>query len=192
MFGTSYQIDAIKVVGLFGGYEGFNYTDATLAQLSGTGLTIGSFVAGTFNEKLKLDARAYTTFLNYTILNGATSGAFTAQRVALTTTAGYELGFGPLSVAPFMRGSALFEWQSAYTDSVATVHTAQYLAQGILAPGVKLSRMIGMSNGSTLTPFISAEANFIFGNTILPGFNGTQGIAGQIYCWCKLAERLWH
>jgi hypothetical protein len=180
LFGSSYRIGQSTAVGLFGGYETFNYTDATPSQLSGNGLTLGGFAAGMLAERLKLDARVYTTFMNYNIATGATTGAFGAQRLGTTVTASYELGNGPVSFAPFVRGSGLFEWQNAYTNSAATAVPAQNLAQGTVSPGIRISRAMPMSNGATFTPYLTGEGDYVFGNTNLAGFTGTTGLSGKV------------
>ena len=180
LFGTSYRLSDHSTLGLFGGYEGFNYTDAAPAQFSGNGYTIGGFAAGSFSERLKLDARAYTTFLNYNIVSGGANGSTTATRFGSSVTASYDLLQGPTTLTSFLRGSGLFEWQSAYTDSLAAVHAAQNLSQGSLAPGLKLSHHAVLGNGDSFTPYAAAEANWIFGNTTLAGFSGTQGISGKV------------
>jgi len=186
VFGLSRRMGEHASLGLFGGYEGFSYTDATSSNLSGNGLSIGAFAAGTFRERLKLDARAYTTFMNYNIATGATTGAFAAQRFGTSVTASYELGSGPVSFAPFVRGSGLFEWQNAYTNSAATAVAAQNLAQGQIAHGIRLSRAMAMSNGSNFTPYLAGEADYIFGNTTLAGFTGTTGFSGKVSAGANL------
>jgi len=186
LFGLSRRLGEQATIGLFGGYEGFNYTDGTPASLGGNGETLGGFVAGTFNQRLKLDARVYTTFMSYSINTGAATGNFGAQRLGTTATASYELGTGPVSFAPFVRGSGLFEWQNAYTNSAATAVAAQSLSQGTLAPGLRLSRTTALANGSTLTPYLAGEADYVLGATTLAGFNGTTGLSGKVSAGAKL------
>ncbi len=180
LFGASYRLNDHSTLGLFGGYEGFDYNDDASAELSGNGLTVGSYAAGTFGPRLKLDARSYTTFMNYDIAIGGVTGDFTAQRLGTSLTASYELGNGATSFTPFVRGTGLMEWQSAYTDSAATAHAAESLAQGIIAPGFRLSHTIALSNGARFTPFIAGEADIIFGSTTLAGFDGTTGLSGKV------------
>jgi len=179
LFGISRRFEDNKAFGLFGGYENFNYVDTSPAQLSGSGGTVGGFVAGELTSRLHLDARVYGTLLNYNIVTGGNTGSFSAQRFAGSVLAAYELGNDPVSFKPYVRGTALVEQQAAYTDSAATAHAAQTLSLGVIAPGVKLSHGIALANGSTLTPYISGEANYALGNNVLAGFSDTQGLSGK-------------
>jgi len=154
LFGSSYRINDAATLGLFGGFETFNYTNASPAQFSGNGYSLGGFAAGNLN-RLKLDARAYTTFLNCNIVSGGASGSTTATRFSTSLTASYDLLNGPTKITPFVRGSGLFEWQAAYTDSTATAHAAQSLSQGTLAPGLKIAHASTLENGTSLTPYIA-------------------------------------
>lgn len=181
LFGLSRGTGEASALGLFGGYESFNYTDSALSSLSGTGLSFGGFASGTFDERLRLDARAYTSFMNYSVANpGGFNGAFTAQRLGTSVNASYEFGNGATSIAPFLRGSSLLEWQAAYTDTGAILHPAQTLAQVILAPGLKFAQRLDFGEGSSLTPYIAGEADIILGNANLPGFTGAQGVSGKL------------
>ena len=180
VFGTSYRFGNNSTLGLFGGYEVFDYTDAAPAQLDGNGLSVGGYVAGTFADRLKLDARAYTTLMNYNIDLAGTTGEYAAQRLGTSLTASYELGSGATSFTPFVRGTGLFEWQDAYTDSLAATHPEQYLAQGIISPGMRISHVVQIPNGSTFTPYLAGEGDFTFGNTTLAGFSGSTGFSGKV------------
>ena len=179
IFGFSHRLGERSTFGLFGGYESFRYIDATPSTLSGNGETVGGFVAGQFN-RLSLNAKAYTTFLGYNIVNGATTGTFTAQRFGTTVTAAYELASGATSFAPFIRGTGLLENQTAYTDSGGTAVAAANLSEGILAGGLRLSHTVAMSPGGNFTPFISVEGDYIAGNQILAGYSGTTGLSAKL------------
>ena len=180
LFGVSRRFGDNKAFGLFGGYEGFNYTDASNANFGGDGGTFGGFVAGQINPRLLLDARAYGTLLNYNIASSGATGSTSAQRLSGSVTGSYELGNGPLSFKPFVRGTGLIEWQNAYTDSAAAAHAGQTLSEGTISPGVKISRSISNANGASFTPYISGEADYVFGNTLLAGFSDVQGISGKV------------
>ena len=180
LFGVSRRFGDSKAFGLFAGYEGFNYTDATNANFGGDGGTFGGFVAGQINPRLLLDARAYGTLLNYNVTSSGATGSTSAQRLSGSVTGSYELGNGPLSLKPFVRGTGLIEWQNAYTDSAAAAHAGQTLSEGTISPGVKISRIFSNANGTSLTPYISGEADYVFGYTLLAGFSDVQGISGKV------------
>ena len=178
IFGVSHRMGATGSFGLFGDYESFSYSDATPSTLSGNGETVGAFAAGSFN-RLKLDAKAYTTFMSYNILTGGNTGAFGAQRYAGTGTASYEVASGATSFAPFIRGTGLLENQAAYTDSGGIAVAAANLSEGVLASGIRLAHTAAM-NGGNLTPYVAVEGDYIFGNQILAGYTASTGLSGKV------------
>ena len=179
LFGVSRRFGDAQAIGLFGGYESFSYTDAAPAQLSGSGGTFGAFLAGQITPRLTLDARGYGTLLNYNITQNGGTGSTSGQRFAGTVSASYELGNGPVSLKPFVRGTVLTETDAAYTDSLGNARAAQSFTQGIIAHGGKLSRSMALSNGATFTPYISGEGSYAFGNSVLAGFSSTSGFSGK-------------
>jgi len=179
LFGFSYRLGETSAAGLFGGYETFDYTDATPSRFTGHGGTLGVYVAGNF-EELKLDARAYGTLLNYDLSTAGAFGSTNAQRLGTTVTASYDLNAGALAFTPFVRGSGLFEWQSAYIDSVGGVHAAQGISEGVIAPGLRITHHGTLADGTTFKPYLAGEADIAFGNGILAGFNDAQGLSGKV------------
>ena len=79
--GVTRKVTPDFLVGIFGGYETFDYTSRTLnGTLKGDGWTIGGYLGWRFFPGLRFDASLARSGISYDGVSGIAAGNFSGQR----------------------------------------------------------------------------------------------------------------
>ena len=138
--GITRRIGSNLLVGAFGGYESFTYDETNLdGHLRGSGWTAGGYVGWRFLPGIRFDAGFAQSLLDYSAAAGTASGSFPGSRSLVTTglTGTYRLT-PSLEFEPSARVYALWEKESAYTDSLGTAQAENDFSSGRASLGAKL------------------------------------------------------
>ncbi len=127
------------LIGVFGGYETFDYTmDSIGGKVTGDGGTIGGYAAARIGNAWRADAMVGWSAINYAGATGIASGATDGSRwlAAGGFTGSYR--FGSATFEPSARVTALWEHDAAWTDNQAITQAAGDFSVGRLSFGGKV------------------------------------------------------
>jgi hypothetical protein len=138
--GVTRRIGPDFLVGAFGGYESFTYDETSLdARLRGSGWTAGGYLGWRFLPGIRFDAGFAQSLLDYNAAAGTAAGSFPGSRSLVTTGLTGTYWFSrALEFEPSARVYALWEKESAYTDSLGTAQAANDFSSGRASVGAKL------------------------------------------------------
>jgi hypothetical protein len=150
------------LVGVFGGYEYFKYNVAALAgEMKGTGGTIGSYLGWRMSSTVRFDAALGYTRMAYSATSGTASGSFNGDRLVASTGVTGNYGLGIYKIEPSASIYALWEKQSAWTDSLGTAQADRTFSAGRTSLGSKLIRQFEYG-ASTLAPYAGFYGDYRF------------------------------
>lgn len=138
--GLSYKLKPNVVVGLFGGYENFSYEFTSVTdRLKGDGGTIGAYAGWQIAPTLRWKGILGWSGLGYDAATGGADGRFGGSRLLLSTGLTGRYDFGGYIIEPSADIFAIWERQSAYTDSLGAQRDARSFSSGRIALGGKAS-----------------------------------------------------
>ncbi len=161
--GVSRKFTPNFLIGVLGGYETFDYrSDALLGRLKGEGWTVGSYVGWMITTGIRFDAAVAYSGIGYDGSAGTASGSFAGNRWLVTSglTGTYQT-YG-VRIEPSARVYALWEHESAYTDTLGTLQTARDFATGRASGGVRLSYPLAWSATTSLAPYFGVYGDYYF------------------------------
>jgi hypothetical protein len=149
------------LVGILGGYEYFNYTsDAVSGRLTGSGWTGGAYLGWRFAPNLRFDAAVAGSAMNFDASAGTASGSFTGARyLASVGVTGNYLWQG-FVLEPSARVYALWETESAYTDSLGTAQAERNFTTGRASSGAKVSYPFAVTATTTIAPYAGLYGDY--------------------------------
>jgi hypothetical protein len=120
LLGLTRRIAPDLLVGLFGGYENFDYSSQLLdGRLKGDGWTIGGYVGWKLLPGLRLDAGVARAGVSYDGVAGTAAATFPGQRwIASAALFGLYKTASGLDIEPSARVFAVWEHENAYADSL--------------------------------------------------------------------------
>jgi hypothetical protein len=151
------------LIGVLGGYETFDYrSDVLLGRLKGDGWTVGSYVGWKITPGIRFDAAVAYSGIGYDGTAGAAAGSFAGNRWLVTSgvTGNYQT-YG-VRIEPSARVYALWEHESAYTDTLGTLQTARDFATGRASGGVKLFYPVAWTATTSLAPYFGIYGDYYF------------------------------
>jgi hypothetical protein len=151
------------LIGVLGGYETFDYrSDALLGRLKGDGWTVGSYLGWKLTQDIRFDAGVAYSGIGYDGTAGAAAGSFAGNRWLVTSglTGTYQ-SYG-VRIEPSARVYALWEHETAYTDTLGMLQTARDFATGRASGGVKFLYPIAWSSTAMLAPYGGLYADYYF------------------------------
>jgi hypothetical protein len=183
--GITHSLTSDLLIGIFAGYENFNYDVASLTgKLNGDGGTIGAYTAYRFSPILRADLSIAWSSLSYNLSAGAVSGSFNAGRwlVSGGLTGTYE--FGAYIFEPSISAFALRESENAFTDSTGIAQAARDFSVGRASVGGKIAYPF-MLRGWTLTPYAGIYGDYRFSsdNALpvgIPILSVTNGLSARV------------
>jgi uncharacterized repeat protein (TIGR01451 family) len=161
--GVTARITPNFLVGVLGGYEHLDATSQVLTgQLKGGGWTAGTYLGWKFAPHLRLDAGLAGTLLDYQGTAGTAAGTFSGNRWLASggVTGTYDVA--RFVVEPSARIYALWEHDSAYTDSLGTLQTARNFSTGRASGGVKIATPIAWTSSAVVTPYAGLYGDYYF------------------------------
>jgi hypothetical protein len=129
------------LVGIFTGYEYFKYDVAALAgNVKGTGGSVGSYLGWRMSSTVRFDAALGYTRMAYSATSGTATGSFDGNRFVASSALTGSYGLGMYKIEPSASVYALWEKQSAWTDSLGTAQADRNFSAGRTSLGSKLIR----------------------------------------------------
>ena len=164
LLGVTRKVTPDFLLGMFGGYEAFNYTSNTLnGRLKGEGWTIGGYLGWRIFPGLRFDAGVARSGLAYDGVSGVASGTFPGQRWLASggLTGTYKTMQG-IEIEPSARVYALWEHEGAYADSLGIQHADRDFSTGRASVGVKVAYPWLWSAGTTVAPYAGIYGDYYF------------------------------
>nr|WP_283848244.1 autotransporter outer membrane beta-barrel domain-containing protein [Bradyrhizobium sp. NAS80.1] len=164
LLGVTRKITADLLVGMFGGYETFDYTSELLAgRLKGDGWTVGGYLGWRIAQSVRFDAGVARAGISYDGVAGTAAATFPGQRwiatAALVGTYKTAQGF---EIEPSARVYAIWEHDDAYTDNLGITQTERTFSNGRASAGTKVAYPWMCSPTVTLTPYVGVYADYYF------------------------------
>ena len=179
--GITHKMTPDFLLGVFGGYETFNYDVASLnGHLKGGGWTAGGYVGWRIIPGIRFDAGVAQSDIDYQGSAGTAAGSFQGSRTLVTTalTGVYKLT-PAFELEPSARIYALWEKENAYTDSLGVVQADRSFSTGRASVGTKLIYRWAWSDTIALAPYAGIYADNYFtrddattGTLYTPGLQG--------------------
>jgi hypothetical protein len=190
LLGITRKLTPDVLVGVFGGYETFDYTSQLLnGRLKGDGWTAGGYLGWRLLPGLRLDAGVARSGVNYDGVAGTAAGTFPGNRwLATGALVGlYKTGQG-FEIEPSARIYALWEHEDNYIDSLGTVQGARNFMTARASAGAKVAYPLMWSPTMTISPYAGLYADYYFnsddaafpGGTILLPTEFIQGLSARV------------
>ncbi|WP_161495356.1 Ig-like domain repeat protein [Bradyrhizobium sacchari] len=161
--GVTRKLAPSFLAGVLGGYETFAYrSDVLTGRLKGDGWTVGSYLGWRITDTVRFDAAIAYSGIGYNATAGTAAGSFTGSRWlasgGLTGTYRY-LG---LLIEPSAKIYAMWEHESAYTDTLGTLQAARDFTSGRASGGVKLAYAVAWLSRATVIPYVGLYGDYYF------------------------------
>jgi hypothetical protein len=159
--GVGRKLSPDLVIGLFGGYEHFNFTmDAIAGRMTGDGDTIGGYAGWRLTEHWRVDGKIGWSDIAYSGTAGAASGSFRGSRwlAAGGFTGRYDVSAFVLE--PSARIYSLWESENAYVDSFGTAQAPRLFSESNISAGAKLIHPLWPAPG--LSPYVGLYTDYRF------------------------------
>jgi hypothetical protein len=160
--GLGNKITPDIVVGLFTGYEHFNFTVEALAgKMSGDGGTVGAYAAYRLDPHWRADGMIGWSEIWYSALAGTTSGSFTGSRWLGSGSLTGDYRLAGLMFEPSTRIYMLQEGENAWTDSLGTTQASRDFSESRLSTGGKVMYP-WQAAGIQISPYVGSYADYRF------------------------------
>lgn len=162
--GLTRRVTPDFLLGVFGGYETFDYTSQLLnGRLKGEGWTAGGYLGWRLLPGLRFDAGVARSGIGYDGQAGTALGTFPGQRwlATLGLTGTYKAVTG-LMIEPSAKVYALWEHEDAYTDTLGIAHAERSFSTGRASAGVKVAYPWLWSAQAALSPYLGLYGDYYF------------------------------
>ena len=161
--GLSRRLTPDVLVGVFGGYEYFDYSsNAANGVLKGNGWTTGAYLGWRFAPNLRFDVLAAWSYILANNVAGTAAGDFTGQRWLVNAGVTGTYGWQSFVVQPSARVYALWEHENSYTDSLGTAQGDRNFETGRMSGGVKVSYPFAWSSAVKAAPYVGLYGDYYF------------------------------
>jgi hypothetical protein len=164
LLGLTHKLSPDFLVGVFGGYENFDYTSQLLTgRLKGDGWTAGGYLGWRLLPGVRFDASVARSGSSYDGMAGTASGTFPGQRwfVSAALIGNYKTMQG-FEIEPSAKVYALWEHDNTYTDSLGIVQTERNFSTGRASAGTKVAYPWLWSATATVAPYVGIYADYYF------------------------------
>jgi Autotransporter beta-domain len=150
------------LVGLFTGFEHFNFTVESLAgKMSGDGGTVGAYAAYAFGPHWRADGMIGWSDIWYSGTAGTASGSFTGARWLGSAGLTGEYRWAAFVLQPSTRIYTLWESENAWTDSLGTVQPSRNFSESRMSTGGKMVYP-WQSSGMQISPYLGLYGDYRF------------------------------
>ncbi|MGC2075070.1 MAG: Ig-like domain repeat protein [Xanthobacteraceae bacterium] len=161
--GLTRRITPDFVVGLFAGYETFDYTSQAFdGTLTGDGWTAGGYLGWRLAGSLRFDLGGAWSGLSANDTAGTANGNFTGTRWLTSAGLTGTYNWQSLLLEPSARVFALWEHENAYTDSLGTLQAARDFSTGRASVGAKVAYPMAWTSSVALAPYAGLYADYFF------------------------------
>jgi hypothetical protein len=161
--GLTRRVTPNFVVGVFAGYEAFDYTSQAFdGTLTGDGWTAGGYLGWRLAGNLRFDLGGAWSGLSVNDIAGTANGNFTGTRWLTTAGLTGTYDWQSLLLEPSARVYALWEHENAYTDSLGTLQAARDFSTGRASVGAKVAYPMAWSSSVALAPYAGLYADYYF------------------------------
>src|SRR5262249_13214830 len=151
------------LVGVFGGYENFEYTSQLLdGRLKGDGWTAGGYLGWRIMPGIRFDAGVARSGISYDGVAGTAAGTFPGQRRSATAALVGMYKVRGFEIEPSARVYAVWEHDDAYVDTLGTAQAERTFSNGRASGGAKIAYPWMWSSATTLTPYVGLYADYYF------------------------------
>jgi hypothetical protein len=166
LLGLTRKLTPDVLVGVFGGLETFDYSSQLLnGRLKGDGWTAGGYFGVRFLPGLHFDAGVARSGISYDGIAGTAAGTFPGQRwLATAALVGIFKTAPGFEIEQSARVYALWERESAYTDTLGTMQAQRTFSSGRASAGAKAAYPWMWSATTTVVPYAGAYADYSFNN----------------------------
>jgi Autotransporter beta-domain len=163
LIGLTRKFNGSFLVGVFGGYETFDYrSDALAGRLKGEGWTIGSYLGWKLTPNIRFTTAAAYSGITYDGSAGTATGNFDGNRWLLSTGLVGSYQLQRLQIEPSATVYALWEHENAYTDSLGTLQDDRTFFTGRASGGGRLIYPLEWTSTVTLAPYLSLYGDYYF------------------------------
>jgi outer membrane autotransporter protein len=164
LIGLTRKLSPNFLVGVFGGYENFDYTSQLLTgRLRGDGWTAGGYLGWRLLPGLRFDASVARSGISYDGMAGTAAGTFPGQRwFASAALIGSYKTMQGFEIEPSAKVYALWEHDNTYVDSLGTVQTERNFSTGRASAGTKVAYPWLWSATATIAPYFGIYADYYF------------------------------
>lgn len=149
------------LVGVYAGYEHMSYdANAFSGNITGNGGSVGGYF-GWRVGMFRLDGLLGYTGLGYSAAAGTASGSFNGNRLLASSTLSTAFTYQMLVILPSASIYALWERQSAWTDSLGTAQAERNFSAGRTSFGGKVMRPVG-SGDIVMSPYVGLYSDWRF------------------------------
>lgn len=164
------------------------------AEVSGEGWMAGPYATFRLNDTFFADIRAaWGTSRNDISPTGSYEDSFDTTRWLISGALTGDYTHAPWTVQPVLSLSYIRETQESYTDSLSVVIPEQTVSQGEVRAGPRLAYAHVLDSGARLTPSVSFEGAYTFGNEGLTSSGSlareVQGLRGRVGFGLDIATR---
>ena len=163
LLGLTRRMSPNLLVGVFGGYEVFDYTSQLLSgKLKGNGWTAGAYLGWMVTPGLRFDAGVARSGISYDGQAGTALGSFPGQRWLVSGgLTGIYPAYG-IEIEPSARVYALWERDGAFLDGLGTPQTERNFSSGRASAGTKVTIPLVWSSTITVAPYVGIYADYYF------------------------------
>jgi hypothetical protein len=160
--GVGHKITPDFVVGLFTGYERFNFTvEALGGKMSGDGGTVGAYAAYRFDPHWRVDGMIGWSEIWYSALADTASGSFSGSRWLGSGGLTGDYRLAGLMFEPSTRIYMLQEEENSWTDSLGTLQASRNFSEGRASTGGKVIYP-WQAAGIQISPYVGSYADYRF------------------------------
>jgi hypothetical protein len=160
--GLSRRLTPDFLVGMFAGYENFDYnTQALGGRLKGDGWVAGGYFGWRVAPHLRWDAAVARSGLNYDGVAGTAAATFPGSRWLVSSGVTGTYDWRAFVLEPSARVYALWEREDAYTDSLGTAQAERSFAGGRVSAGTKVIYPISRS-ATIIAPYVGIYGDYYF------------------------------
>ena len=161
--GVGRKITPDILVGLFTGFEHFNFTvEALTGKMSGDGGTVGAYAAYRFEPHWRADGMIGWSDVWYTGAAGTASGSFAGSRWLGSGGLTGDYRYAAFVLEPSARIYTLWESDNAWTDSLGTLQAARSFSESRVSTGGKVIYPWQTTGAVQISPYAGFYGDYRF------------------------------
>jgi hypothetical protein len=160
--GVGRKIMPALLVGMYAGYEHFNFTVESLAgQTLGNGGTFGAYAAYRLDPHWRADGMIGASDVWYTAAAGTAAGSFTGSRLLGSGGLTGDYRYSAFLLEPSTRIFTLREADNAWTDSLGTTQASRNFSESRVSTGGKVTYP-WQAAGMQISPYVGSYGDYRF------------------------------